>query len=150
MPLTGAFSVLVDPHDLTVAHIQLEVAADAAVGTGGHHLLYLIGSSQAQTHLVLQSADRAISHTSAATLTTGVQQQLVSSGYQFGLEPAVGETPDVPVLDIVASADAASANDALVAVDEDEGIRIGVDLVFVSPTAIWLRPLDAIIVDQVL
>ena len=130
----GRFLGAGHPDDLAVAHIQIELAADAAVGAGCPHFLDLIGPSHAQTHLVLQCAYRTISHTCATALTTGIQHQLICSGHQLGLEPAVGERPHVPVLDFAASSDAASAKDALVAVDEDEGIGVGIDLVVVAPT----------------
>ncbi len=35
-------------------------------------------------------------------------------------------------------------------IDEDEGIRIRIDIVFVYAVTIWLRPFHAIIIDQIL
>ena len=42
-----------DAHDLAVAHVQVEIAAHAAVGAGGPHFADLVGPPQSHTHLVV-------------------------------------------------------------------------------------------------
>ena len=124
-----------DAHNLAVAHVEVEVAADAAVGAGRAHLADLAETRQPQAHLVVERADRAVGHALAAALAARVEQRLVGAGHELALEAALGEVPHVAVLDLGAGAHAAAAQDALVAVDEDEWIGVGIDGVGVARAA---------------
>ncbi len=136
-------------HDLAIAHVEIEVAAHTAVGAGRAHLFDPTRAALAQAHLVVQGAHWTIGHALAAAFAAGIEHVLVSAGHQLGLEPAIGKAPDVPVLDLAAGADTAAAEDALVAIDEDERIGIGVDVPGV-PAPILFGPRDSVVVYQVL
>ena len=66
-------------HDLAVAHVQVEVAADAAVGAGRAHLRHLAGAARAHAHLVVERADRAVGHALAAAFAARVEQSLIGA-----------------------------------------------------------------------
>jgi len=61
----------------------------------------------------------------------------------------VGEVPDVAILDLLASPNAPATENALVAINENKGIRIRVDRVLVTGPG-QIRPRNSIFVSQVL
>ncbi len=138
-----------DADDLVAADVQVKVASHAAVGTGGAHFFDLAEAALADTHLVVERADGAVGDALTAALAARVKQVLIRAGHQLAAEPAVGEVPHIPVLDLGAGTHAAGAQNTLVAVDEDERVRVGVDRICVS-LAIMLGPRHIVLVDQVL
>ncbi len=138
-----------DANDLAIPHVQIKTTSYPAVRAGGSCLCYLAGASGSKAHLVVQSAHRTISHALSTAFAAGIQHELICTSYELGLEATVSEIPHVAVLDLAAGSDATTTQDALVAVNEDERIRVRIDFKRMV-RAIVLRPVHAILVGQVL
>jgi len=74
---------------------------------------------------------------------------LIRPGYQLGFEASIGKIPDIAVLNLVAGANASAAKNTLIAVNEDEGIWVRVNLVRVALATVF-RPGHVILIYEVL
>ena len=131
-----------------VVHVQVEVAAHAAVGARRGDLRRLPVASLAVAVLFGQGArgtngDALPAEDAVAVLHAGVK----GSGH-LGAESAIHHGEGVDRLDLVAGANAAAAADALLHVPQDEGIALigGEQVAFADKR----RLLDSVLVDQIL
>ena len=95
------------------------------------------------------AADRAHLDAAPAELAGAVFHGGIHAECDLGVEAAVDDADRLDAVDVVACPHAAPAEDALVAIDLDERIRV-VDGVLVLPAARKRRPLDVVLVRQVL
>ena len=113
-----------DLDHLAVAHVQVKVAAHAAVGARRRDLRRLPVASLAVAVLLGQGARGTNGDALSAEDAVAVLQAGVKGSGHLGAEAAVHHGDGVDRLDLIAGADAAAAADALLHVPQDEGIAL--------------------------
>ena len=146
--LTGLVPVGRDLDHLAVAHIQVEVAAHAAIGARGRDFRRLPGASLAMAVLLRQCTRRTNGDALSAKDAVALLQAGVKRGGYLGAKAAVDHRDGVDRLDLVAGADAAATADALLHVPDDKGVAVvkGILVLFAHEGGLF----DAVLVDQIL
>src|SRR6202011_2469038 len=113
--IDGGARVGGDANDPAVFHIEIEPAADAAVRASRRH--DLVRQAQANGHLVVQRAGRAVGYAGAARFTARVEQGSSRARGDGRVGAASGHAPDESGLHLAARAHTARAHDALAQID---------------------------------
>ena len=111
-----------DTDGLTVLHVYVEGAADAAIGAGGLH--DLIGQTVLARAGLFQGRDGALEGTLTAADAVGLLETGVVAGDDTGVVAATRHLQDKGSLYLIAGPHTAGTADALVHLELDEGVRV--------------------------
>src|SRR4029077_9440453 len=105
-----------DPHDLAILHLEIDLAADAAVGTNragdGVRLPHRLRAEALLGDELEDGAGGTDANALAAPGAAGVIRVAVAADDDLGRGPTLGHVQHADLLDVLAGSDAAGAEDA--------------------------------------